>query len=413
MPATVVTNDEFLNLSASVTALETRIADAELCKAEVTDRLTELELDVATNRDDANLKIDAVEARVSTLEGTVDPTDPTPVDPPDPDPGTTPAGFPAEPAGFDLYDPSTWETTINDWTAPTASARAGGVVIPEQDNVGLAPLASSLQVAYDPTLFSSPGDAQDSAWARSQAVIDYATAQGWTFEDDLVVKNANEVHVNKVIRYCTIKAGGARFVNCAFLWSGSRGVDTRQIPSGQFAEFIDCDFGPYPGVKGSDEGVSPSTLDTAIGFSKYYAIRCRFWGSKDGTKANGNAAFLHCWVGNLVKSQGSHSDCIQSTGGNNVGIFGCGLWGPHQTSVSAIKMTAESSNLNGVYIAGCRVYGGSQTVFLTEKNYTLSNAFCSHNSFVRDSAAHAAFKTDGASSTRTGNLWDDDDSAVT
>jgi hypothetical protein len=156
------------------------------------------------------------------------------------------------------------------------------------------------------------------------------------------------------------------------------------------------------------EGTSDD-VTAALSFTDYTARRLNIHGSADGFKADANVLIEDCWIHDLRNGPDQHNDGVQSTGGKGVTLRHNAISGASNAcvqtgdeSVATEDLTVECNWLSGGGYA-LNIRGTGATV---PKNTKILN-----NRFGRDSA-YGPWTIDDPSPVVTGNVHDDDGSAI-
>jgi hypothetical protein len=156
------------------------------------------------------------------------------------------------------------------------------------------------------------------------------------------------------------------------------------------------------------EGTSDD-VTAAISFENYTARRLNIHGGADGFKADANVLIEDCWIHDLRNGPDQHNDGVQSTGGKGVTLRHNAISGASNAcvqtgdeSVATEDLTVECNWLSGGGYA-LNIRGTGPTV---PKNTRIID-----NRFGRDSA-YGPWTLDDPNPTVTGNVYDDDGSAI-
>jgi hypothetical protein len=146
------------------------------------------------------------------------------------------------------------------------------------------------------------------------------------------------------------------------------------------------------------------TVTAAVSFSNYTARRLNVSGSADGFKANADVTIEDCYIHDLMVTQDSHNDGIQSTGGNNVTVRHNTI----DTNTAGVAIQFGSTNTgwlvteNLIRATGWAFNGGSGT-----SNNTFTN-----NRFAPVSGWYGPASLGGTGNTWSGNYYDDTGAAA-
>lgn len=156
------------------------------------------------------------------------------------------------------------------------------------------------------------------------------------------------------------------------------------------------------------EGTSDD-VTSAIAFANYTARRLNVHGGADGFKADANVLIEDCWIHDLRNGPGQHNDGVQSTGGKGVTIR-------HNVIEGASNATVQTGDEGGAtedLTVQCNwLDGGGYALNIRGTGATVpKNTRILDNRFGRTSA-YGPWTIDDPSPVVTGNVYDDDGSAI-
>lgn len=168
-------------------------------------------------------------------------------------------------------------------------------------------------------------------------------------------------------------------------------------------------------IDASDSG---GIATSGIAFTNYTARRVNIHGSSDGFKADENVLIEDSWVHDLYLGPDDHADGVQGTGGTNVVVrrsfidivdHGAGHGGDPN---SCFQVGTEWAPNRGWNIEANWLYGGGWSINFGgaggENNRIVDNRFGRGTGFP----GYGPISIDGTSVTASGNVWDDDGSAI-
>jgi hypothetical protein len=136
-------------------------------------------------------------------------------------------------------------------------------------------------------------------------------------------------------------------------------------------------------------GTSSSAVAN-IGTEHYECFRCNLSGAADGAKATNDVLIEESYIHSLRKFEGSHNDGVQNSGGDPaqgpVIIRGNAIWGPYQTSTSAVLAATNTGPIDGMVVEENFLYGGSYSLYLVDKgtgNGNPTNSVVRNNTFAK------------------------------
>ena len=165
------------------------------------------------------------------------------------------------------------------------------------------------------------------------------------------------------------------------------------------------------GLLVEDSEIIGTTADvtSAIAFAHYTARRLDVHGTADGFKADADVLIEDCWIHDLTNGPGQHNDGVQTTGGQGVTIRHTSISGASNAAVQAGDEGAATEDLT---IECSALSGGGYTLNIRGSGATVPrNTRVVGNRFGRDSA-YGPWTFDDPSPTVTGNVWDDDGTAI-
>lgn len=194
-----------------------------------------------------------------------------------------------------------------------------------------------------------------------------------------VIQNLNIVNGN-----ITVNADDVTIRNCRITTNDYYPIEN----NGTNLVIEDCE------ITGTDPNVA-----AAVSFSNYTARRLNVSGSADGFKADADCMIQDCYIHDLVVTEDSHNDGIQSTGGDNVTVWHNTI--DTDTAGVAIQFGSSNSgwliNDNLIRATGWALNGNAGTGGCTVTN----------NRFAPVSGWYGPYSLEGIGNTYSGNYYDD------
>jgi len=150
-------------------------------------------------------------------------------------------------------------------------------------------------------------------------------------------------------------------------------------------------------------------VTSGIAFGHYTALRVNVHGSADGLKADEDVLIQDSWIHDLSNGPTEHNDDVQSTGGKGVTILHSVLEG---ASNAAVQTGDDGAATEDLTVRCSWLSGGGYTLNIRGSGTTVPrNTQIVDNRFGRDSA-YGPWTLDDPNPTVTGNVWDDDGTAI-
>ena len=256
-------------------------------------------------------------------------------------------------------------------TAPTAPAPAAG--FPSASNTGV-PAGVTLTPYTGPERITQPGTVIDSKLITTPLVI---------------AAGANDV----TIRNSLIRANGY------WLVLNDEGATNLQITDTEL------------------DGAGNPNGDAAVGGRNYTLTRVNIHSTVDGLKLGDNVTVQDSYIHDLVMTDGSHNDGMQSLGSNNLKILHNTVIVADGSTSAIILSTGSADSMRNIRIENNLLGGGAYTVYGgyqagTDDLSRVSDVVISNNRITTkvfpNGGAFGPFSSiDKPAVTTTGNVWHD------